>query len=158
MLFEGFHTYFPEIAEKETRSFSVLNDLRLPRGSYSLIEQYCEKPNCDCRRVFFSVFSSHSNRVEAVISYGWETSEFYAQWMGDDDPETVRELQGPILNPLSPQSDIAPAILKRVQDIVLRDQAYIERLKEHYGMFKNHIEKTKKRSRKKRKRTKKRRR
>ena len=158
MFFECFHTYFPEIAEQETRSFTIVSNSRLPRGSYSLIEQYCENPDCDCRRVFFSVFSSHSNQVEAVISYGWETLEFYAQWMGDEDSERVRELQGAILNPLSPQSDMAPAILKMVQDVVLQDQAYIERLKEHYGMFKKHIDRTKQHSRKKRKRTKKRRR
>jgi hypothetical protein len=40
------------------------------------------------------------------------------------------------LNPLSYQSELAPALLELVQTLVLKDPLYIARLKRHYQMFK----------------------
>lgn len=140
MPYVPFHDYFPDIAEEETRSFTVLEDPELPPGSYMLVEMYCDEPGCDCRRVFFSVLSSMSKRVEAVIAYGWESSRFYAEWMGDNDPRIIKELKGPALNLSSPQSGLAPAILKVVKDVVLQDQVYVERLKGHYKMFRHYLD------------------
>lgn len=140
MPYVSFHDYFPDIAEQETRSFTVLEDPELPPGSYALAEMYCNEPGCDCRRVFFSVLSSLTKRIEAVIAYGWESPRFYTQWMGDNDPEIIKELKGPTSNLLSPQSDLAPAILKVVRDVVLQDRAYVERLKDHYKMLKHYID------------------
>ena len=139
MPFTMLREYFPELAEQETRSFTVLNDERIPSGSYGLIESYCDEPDCDCRRVFLLVFSSRSKRMEAVISYGWERAAFYARWMRTDDAELIEELRGPVLNKLSPQSSLAPAILEMVRDVILQDQAYVERLKRHYRLFRDHI-------------------
>ena len=45
-------------------------------------------------------------------------------------------MQGPILNPGSPQSELAPALLDMVRGVVLKDREYIARLKRHYQMFK----------------------
>ena len=140
-----FHEYFPEVAKRETRSFTYFVDSKLPAGNYSLLEMYCKKPGCDCRRVFFSVISSVTKRIEAVIAYGWDSDLFYANWFGDDDPDIIRELKGPVLNLSSPQSSLAPAILKVVKNVVLQDQAYIQRLKAHYKMFKDVIDKKPKR-------------
>ena len=158
MPYAPFHDYFPELAEEETRSFTVFDDARMPAGSYGLIESFCNKRGCDCRRVFFSVISSRSRQIEAVIAYGWESIEFYAQWMGDDELDMIRDMQGPILNPLSPQSHHAPAILEMVRDVVLQDTAYVDRVKAHYEMFRDQIDRplpqrnTKKRKKAKRKR------
>jgi hypothetical protein len=142
MPFVPFHDHFPEIAKRETRTITVLehSSLGLPPGHYSLLEMYCDEPGCDCRRVFFYVISSLRKDVEAVIAYGWENPEFYARWMRDDDPNMIKELQGPVLNLGSPQSDLAPAILDIVQNVVLRDEFYVERLKTHYTMFRNKID------------------
>lgn len=156
MPYVSFHEYYPEIAERETRTITVLehSDLGLPSAQYSLLEMYCNEPDCDCRRVFFYVVSSQKKDVKAVIAYGWEDAEFYAQWMGTDDPEIIKELQGPALNMASPQSDMAPAILKMVQDILLQDSAYVERIKRHYKMFREKIDqKLKLRRRRKRKKS-----
>lgn len=103
-----------------------------------MVEMYCDEPGCDCRRVFFMVISSVTERPEAVIGYGWESADFYAKWLGDDDPDTIDDLKGPSLNLLSPQSELAPAILRMVEN-VLRDVSYVERLKRHYKMFRDHI-------------------
>jgi hypothetical protein len=52
----------------------------------------------------------------------------------------IREMQGPILNDGSPQSQYASTFLKLVEDVVLSDPAYIARLKRHYQMFKEKVD------------------
>jgi len=134
-----FQTYFPDIAERETRCITMLDNSVLPVGSYGLLEMYCDDPGCDCRRVFLSVISSVTKQIEAVIAYGWESSQFYAKWFGDNDPDIIKELKGPILNLSSPQGKLAPAILKVVEELILQDQVYIERLKTHYKLFRGRV-------------------
>ena len=156
MPYVSLHEHFPEIAERETRTITILKQSAagLPPGKYSLVEMYCDERGCDCRRVFFYVVSPLKKGVKAVIAYGWESPEFYARWMRDDSPEMIEELQGPILNMGSPQSSLAPAILEMVKDIVIQDCAYVERIKSHYAMFRAKIDRKlhlKRRRRKKRK-------
>jgi len=76
----------------------------------------------------------------AVIAYGWEKSKFYADWFGDNDPRIIEDLKGPVLNLASPQSELAPILLDKIK-YVLMDRHYIERIKRHYRMFKDVIEK-----------------
>lgn len=135
-----FHEKFPEIAKKETRSIIAIEDPELPKGNYALIESYCDEVGCDCRRVFFNVFSERRNEIVAVIAYGWENSKFYADWFGDNDSHIIEDLKGPSLNLASPQSKLAPILLDRIKH-VLKDKHYIERIKRHYRMFKNLTEK-----------------
>ncbi len=135
MPFIPFHEAFPDLAARETRTVTTRDSARLPAGSYTLIEMYCDEPDCDCRRVFFSVVSSNMSQIETVIAYGWESPDFYAQWMGDDDPDMARMLKGPLLNRGSFHSDLAPALLDLMETVVLQDPHYIERIKTHYAMF-----------------------
>jgi hypothetical protein len=101
---------------------------------------YCDEPKCDCRRVMFSVFVSTSQSIEAVIAYGWESRDFYVRWMHEDDPQIIRELQGPVLNLASPESPRASAILDLVKNVALRDTQYVERLQNHYRMFRETVD------------------
>lgn len=140
MPYAMFHHRFPGIARRETRTFKVLDGSELPAGDYDLLEMYCDEPGCDCRRVFFYVISSATESVAAVVAYGWEHPSFYAKWMGAPDPQTIRELKGPTLDLGSPQSGLAPAILSTVANVVLRDEAYVDRLKCHYRMFKERVD------------------
>jgi len=155
MPFVLFHDHFPEIAERETRTITVpgKSALGLPAGHYGLVEMYCDEPGCDCRRVFFYIVSSVREDVEAVVAYGWESPEFYARWLHDDDPTMIEELRGPALNLGSPQSRLAPAILEIVKNVVLRDSAYVDRLKAHYRMFRDKIDKQRTATATKKKRT-----
>jgi len=105
---------------------------------------FCDEPGCDCRRVFFSVVSSLKNDVKAVIAWGWEDQDFYKKWMGVNAPHVIKDLMGPVLNLASPQSDIAPALLKLFQLVLLQDTAYIERVKQHYVMFRETVDNTSK--------------
>ena len=146
MPFAPLHTYLPEIAKQEMRSISIFaaNDFNLPPAEYGLVEMFCNEPGCDCRRVMFSVFSSLTEKIVAVISYGWESQQFYKKWFRYGNPLTVDELaiemQGPILSPMSPQSTHAPAILELVKTVVLTDAAYVDRLKRHYALFREKID------------------
>jgi uncharacterized protein YecA (UPF0149 family) len=76
----------------------------------------------------------------AVIAYGWESKKYYAKWFGNNPPgDILEELQGPALNSASPQSDLAPALLLMVKQ-VLQDKDYVNRLKRHYEMFKETVD------------------
>ena len=142
MPYQLFHDLFPKIAEPETRTVTVPKDsnIALPPASYAFLEMFCNEPGCDCRRVFFYVISSLSNDVEAVIAYGWESREFYAKWLHHDNPRSLAELQGPVLNFGSPQSRLAPVILKLFSNVLLPDKPYIQRVKRHYRMFRDKID------------------
>src|SRR5258708_31547024 len=85
MPFAPFYDLCPAVAQRETRTVSVMPaaKLGLPAGDYQFIEMFCDEPKCDCRRVFFSVYSSRTNQVEAVIAWGWEDQAFYKKWLGD---------------------------------------------------------------------------
>ena len=137
-----FYQYFPELAKSETRSITILDQSSsgLPAGEYGFLEMYCDEPECDCRRVFLYVVSPPEEEPLAVIAYGWENPEFYIKWMGYNSPELIYELKGPSLNAASPQSDLAPAILELVEEVLLQDKSYIERLKAHYRMFRDKID------------------
>jgi len=136
------HDHFPDVAERETRTITVLDgsNVGLPPGQYSFLEMFCDERGCDCRRVFFYVVSSRRNDVEAVITWGWESPEFYAKWMGNDDLQTIAELRGLALNLGSPETHLAPAILEVVRNVLLRDAAYVDRVKRHYAMFRQKID------------------
>lgn len=138
MPYESFHSQFPEIAEKETRTITVMNHEGIPRGNYGLIEMYCNEPACDCRRVFFDVYDWERGTSMAIIAYGWESEKFYARWFGENDPGMIHDLQGPVLNFGSPQSRYAPAFLALIKGI-LKDSKYVSRLKRHYRIFKDAV-------------------
>jgi len=137
---EPFNERFSELAWKETRSITVFDDPRLAGDEFGFIEAYCNDENCDCRRVFFSVISRNRKEIVAVIAYGWESQAFYTKWFRRNDLAIIRQLQGPILNPGSPQSELAPFLLEKVRDVLLADPAYIARLKRHYRMFKEKVD------------------
>lgn len=141
MSYAPFVEHFREIAEKETRSISILRDDDvIPKGTYGLVEMYCNDPDCDCRRVFLDVYDWERQKSMAYIAYGWANKKFYANWFGGDDPKIIREMQGPILNPGSPQSKYAPVFLQLVKNLALSDPAYVARLKRHYQIFKEKVD------------------
>jgi len=143
MPYAPFQERFPKIAAKETRAITILNNPELPSDTYGLIEAYCDELDCDCRRVFLNVISTNQKKLLATIAFGWERKKYYAKWMGDNDPKTIRDIKGPVLNLASTQSKLAPALLKQIK-VVLQDKNYIERLKRHYNLFKDKIAKEEK--------------
>jgi hypothetical protein len=141
MPYSPFYDVFPELAVSETRTLLVLNDPFLPPDQYVLTELFCDEVGCDCRRVFFHIYAHNKKEFVAVIAFGWEPVHFYKKWLNDDDPRVLKDLKGPVLNLGSDQSEIAPILLERIKEVV-KDKEYIERLKRHYRIFKDHIAKT----------------
>jgi len=141
-----FYKHFPQVAVNQTRVITLLQqtEFDLPAGEYAFTEMYCDEKGCDCRRVMFSVIYNRT-QIAATIAYGWESPEYYARWMGDNDPNGIEQLKGPTTSMLSPQSEKADEILKMLKSLVLTDEKYVERLKEHYRMFRERIDKPRRR-------------
>jgi hypothetical protein len=123
----AFHLLFPEVARLETRALIVLpiNSLGLPPDTYGLVDLYCEEPGCDCRRVMLNVLAEKARQHVATINHGFEPSPL--------DPAQT------FLDPLNPQSDLAPRLLELVKEQVLKDEDYVARLHRHYQMFKDAV-------------------
>jgi hypothetical protein len=122
--FIPFYKVEPELAERETRTITVLKTHDdLPEGTYGLFESYCPDPACDCRRVMLNI--ALKEKLErgylATISYGFDRDE---------------EMAGPFLDPLNPQSEHSEALLEMVTTATLSDRRYVERLERHYHIVK----------------------
>jgi hypothetical protein len=150
MPFAPFHELCPDVAQRETRTLSVMPAATLgpPVGDYQFIEMFCNEPNCDCRRVFFSVFSERTGEIEAVIAWGWEDQAFYQRWLGDDDPDLASQMQGPTLNLASEHSHDATALLELARRVLLVDPDYVARIKRHYALFRSKVDGRVKKNRK----------
>jgi hypothetical protein len=132
----AFYSKFRDLAFREMRVVGVFEHEFLPAGEYGLLEFYCNERGCDCRRVILQVLRSDTGwRVWASINFGWETPSFYRKWM-HGDAEAARGMWGPTLDPLNPQSQHSPALLGLFRDVVLKDRAYVQRLRRHYNLFK----------------------
>jgi hypothetical protein len=151
MPFVLFHNFFPELAERETRSITIPpgSSLGLPPGEYGFLEMYCDERGCDCRRGLLSVIARDQVGIQAVIGWGWEDVDFYARWMKFGNKADAARMKGPALNPLSPATELAPALLEVVRTILLQDPAYVERIKRHYQMFRAKIAKSQRSRRRK---------
>ena len=57
MPYAPFYDLFPEVGQAETRTMITFRDPLLPDDRYVLMELYCDEIGCDCRRVFFNVYS-----------------------------------------------------------------------------------------------------
>ncbi|MBM4023803.1 MAG: hypothetical protein FJ280_00120 [Planctomycetes bacterium] len=149
MPYVSLQEYFPEVAKQETRSITVFpgSGSRLPPNDYGFLEMYCDEPGCDCRRVLFYVIARSRPGVQAVIGWGWEDVDFYARWMGSGDQTEAARLKGPALNLLSPATDLAPALVDLVRNVLLQDSKYVERIKRHYQMFRENVERNRRRQR-----------
>jgi hypothetical protein len=131
---------FRELGARETRSVTVPEKEPLPSGEYGFFELYCDEPHCDCRRVVILVLRPQTGwKSWAVINYGWESQEFYRKWA--KAPASDRsEWQGPELDPLNVQGPYAPALLDLFK-WVLESPGYVERLKKHYQLFREAVDK-----------------
>lgn len=137
-----FHSFFPELAQREVRCLHVRNDGSGPGGvppdEYCYFEFYCEDPTCDCRRVFLQVISrGQPGKVFASINYGWEKESFYRKRM-PYAPDAARDVVRGVLDPMNEQSEFADFLLQGFQRFVL-DEPYRLRLRRHYRLFREEL-------------------
>lgn len=144
MPYASFYADFPEIATNETRQITIENSTDLRNGKYYLVELFCNEKKCDCKRVIFNVAFGEKQTAVAVISYGWESREFYENWYSGNDPRAINEMHGVNLNFGSPQSKDAPELLKIISSMVKNDINYVERIKNHYDLFRAKVDSTNK--------------
>ena len=126
-----FHSVFPEVALRETRSF-VLEDAGapgdIPADAYAFVEFYCEENGCDCRRAMLSVLSKASGRELVRISHAFEPPK----------KGPAAALGQTYLEPLGPSVPYAALLLGLFKERVLDDE-YARRLERHYSMVKEAI-------------------
>ncbi len=131
-----FYEMFPEIAEKETHYFHLLqkdeDPEAPPEGSYSFVELYCPDLECDCRKVNIVVISNEDGKEYATIQFGWEDQAFYNDHFGFDD----HGLPGPDFVPMQFLGKHAEFFFDKFEKLCLVDTAYVDRLKRHYNMMK----------------------
>ncbi len=141
MMMEAFHNRFPQIAENETRCIIVPNnsDIKLPSGEYFFTESFCNDINCDCRRAFINVI--YNEEMITTIGYGWEDLDFYKKWSRNSN--RIYDIKGPILEITGSQTKYSEAILDLFKNLLLTDYVFINRLKEHYQLFKSSLKKKK---------------
>ena len=78
------------------------------------------------------------SKIWATISYGWESLDFYRKWGGThSDP---LEMKGPCLDPLNPQTEYSAALLSLFR-FLIQSPDYVERLKRHYQVFRETVQK-----------------
>lgn len=136
MAMTPFYTKFRDLAIAETRTVLIPAGTPLPAGEYGFMEFYCDDPGCDCRRVVLQALRPDSgDKVWASINYGWEQPSYYRKWMSSN-ARLARGMAGATLDPLNPQTEYSAELLDLFQQVVLKDPAYIRRLRRHYEMFK----------------------
>ncbi len=142
MAFAPLGEFFPEVADRETRSVTVPAglDLPIPPGDYAFMEMYCNERRCDCRRVLLYVIRRGRDGPQAVITWGWEDVGFYQNWLKHGTRSDTIRMKGPALNPGSAFTKLAPYLLEFVRDVLLTDSDYVERIKRHYRMVRQKVD------------------
>jgi hypothetical protein len=127
---------FPKIGNITIRETHItMPGLPLPMGRYGYVAFYCTDKTCDCRRAQIHVFKDLDfTKTVAVISYGWQSVEYYMKDFGMDK-EMAIDFKGPELTWEQHQSPLARHVLDQFI-INLSDPAYVKRLETEYMMMK----------------------
>lgn len=126
-----FFDKFKELGEKQTRVIKVARrgDFgALPPDEYAFVELYCDKKNCDCRRVMIMVLAIRQGKILATINLGFDSREYDA---------------GPFLDPLNRQSEHSQDLMDLFLEVINTDPAYLASLQRHYVMFKESMDRKK---------------
>ena len=141
--FSSFFAKFPGLVESEFRKIFAMNGMykNIPEGSYGFLELFCDRPSCDCRHVIIHVISMEPGfKVRAVLRYGWESKDFYIDWMGDEN-ELTELMPGPFIDTMySPNDLVAEEFLSVFMHMIQNDKQYVKRIETHYQMHKDEID------------------
>jgi hypothetical protein len=125
----SFASVFLDLVRDESLWLCVGDTAEVPRGEYVFREFYCNEPRCDCRRVLLHVVSLTSRRVVASINYAFEP------------PEPPYEDEGQcFLDPLNPQTELGPAILRMFLGLLEADPSRHARFVRHYELWKSVVD------------------
>ncbi len=122
-----FNQIEPQVADATVRTFAIRGNDSIPDGEYGLLEMYCPKPDCDCRRVSLLVVRRGHASSCATISHAFVDGD-----LGPNDEVTY-------VDPTQRADAFAPALLELVESMLSEDTAYAHRLEEHYAMVKRAV-------------------
>jgi hypothetical protein len=135
MPFTPFADICPQIARRETRSLEVVGNPKIPDGTYTFYDNYCDNPYCDCKCVVIEVESVASPaNILAVLTYGWETPDFYNELcLAEEHPEAQSGVQVDSDRKLHRHADMLRDIF---EDYVKHNPDYAAILQSHYDAVK----------------------
>ena len=120
------------------RTVGLRDSPQLPDGDYTFIDMYCTDPTCDCRKTMIQVMRDGIH--VATINFGWESPEFYKQWMSGYLDESMPPLHGATIDLTSPDKVSSQGILAFFN--ALLDQKWISIIKNHYNAVKTELAST----------------
>ena len=95
----------------QVRTLGIKESPLLPDGEYTFVDFHCTKASCDCRWTLIQVLLNGTH--VSTIGFGWESPEFYKEWMGaKSDDEYMPQMHGATIdisspNKVSPQGMLA---------------------------------------------------
>lgn len=119
----------------DLRTMTLRDHAELPDGRYLFVDAYCTDLDCDCRVAYLFIIRESTDESLAAITFGWQSLDFYRRWARlEKADDVIRDLKGPALMPMAPQSQYAPLLLELVTEH-LKDPDYVRTLKKHYWEF-----------------------
>jgi len=135
MPFTPFADICPQIARRETRDLEIVGNPKIPDGTYTFYDNYCDNPYCDCKCVVVEVESQSSPaNILTVLTYGWETPDFYTELVLDDEHTTPES--GIEVNADSKQSKYAEGLRDILEEYIANNPDYALVLQNHYDAVK----------------------
>ncbi|MFZ1717108.1 MAG: hypothetical protein WAT88_17520 [Saprospiraceae bacterium] len=140
MIPEFYHKIVPT-AIPEDYKIVVFQKSIFPEISTGLAESYCVEKNCDCRHVFISVIlKRESPELISVISYGWESTKFYAKWMHTSkNDDSVKQFKGPTIFMSYSKDALSSEINRYIVNFLGSNKEYQDHIKRHYKAVKDII-------------------
>jgi len=109
---------------------------KIPDGTYTFYDNYCENPYCDCKCVVIEVESVASPaNILAVLTYGWETPDFYAESLVGE--EHVKAQSGVVVDSDRKLHRHADMLRDIFEDYVAHNPDYATVLQSHYDAVKS---------------------
>ncbi len=140
MNFERYDLLLPDDAIEESLMLEVEgeNPLEIPAGQYVFIESYCAQPDCDCCLVILHVYHLASDKLMAMLRYGWRDVAFYQEQLREET-KTPAVLSGVGLVDDSMDNPASRALLRLFETVVQNKTGYVNQLQAHYYQFKEAI-------------------
>lgn len=137
MRLTSFFDTFPELIAKEFRNIFINNHPVIPAGNYAFDEFYCQRLNCDCRKVMIRIITNNPYKIWAIINYGWESKEFYKKWFGGPEGDDYYKLMSGVSLEPHPNGAVTNALLEIFKEVLNNDIAYAKRIESHYWKLKD---------------------
>ncbi|NQZ57122.1 MAG: hypothetical protein HRT88_06585 [Lentisphaeraceae bacterium] len=98
-----------------------------------ILEVYCSKIDCDCRRVNLTIMDYQSGAGLGQISYGWDSAGFYEKWMRSDG---VEDLVGVSTKPITDSYRFGNNEFDHIKKIIYTS-IFTDMCKRHYSIVRN---------------------